>query len=143
MRRSTFLLLLPVLGLVVSACAAGGADSEPRNIRVAMADDMSYDPASFDFAAGETVTFEVSNDGAVRHEFFIGTLEDQQHHAEEMQEGAHADGDEHADPTALSVEPGASGTLTYTFDEAGELLVGCHEPGHYEAGMVAPVTVTP
>lgn len=141
MRRST-LLLLPALALLISACTAGDADGEARDVPVSMFDDMRYDPDAFEFMAGETVTFEVTNRGEVRHEFFIGDNDAHQEHAAEMRETEHAD-DAHADPAAVSVEPGATGTLTYTFEEAGELFVGCHEPGHYEAGMVAPITVHP
>jgi uncharacterized cupredoxin-like copper-binding protein len=39
------------------------------------------------------------------------------------------------------VAPGDTGELTYTFDEAGPLEVGCHEPGHYDAGMKIAVNV--
>lgn len=35
----------------------------------------------------------------------------------------------------------ATETLEYTFERAGEILAGCHEPGHYEAGMVTSMTV--
>lgn len=31
--------------------------------------------------------------------------------------------------------------LTYHFSKLREVLLGCHLPGHYEAGMVATVTV--
>jgi uncharacterized cupredoxin-like copper-binding protein len=41
----------------------------------------------------------------------------------------------------VSVAPGAEQDLTHTFDDAGEVLIGCHEVGHYEAGMVARVRV--
>jgi uncharacterized cupredoxin-like copper-binding protein len=107
-----------------------------------MFDDMRYEPERFDVDAGDTVRFEVTNSGEVRHEFFIGTTDEHREHADEMREREHAD-EVHANPAAVSVEPGETGTLEYTFDEAGELLVGCHEPGHYEAGMVAPITVHP
>lgn len=141
MRRSTLPLLL-VLGLAISACTAGGTDREARVVPVAMFDDMSYDPEAFEFMAGDAITFDVSNKGDVRHEFFVGDSAAHQEHAAEMREAEHSD-EAHADPAAVSVEPGASGMLTYTFEEAGELMVGCHEPGHYEAGMVAPITVHP
>jgi uncharacterized cupredoxin-like copper-binding protein len=39
------------------------------------------------------------------------------------------------------VEPGEEGEITYTFGSAGELMIGCHEPGHYEAGMNVAVNV--
>jgi hypothetical protein len=32
-------------------------------------------------------------------------------------------------------------SFEYTFAGAGQLLAGCHEPGHYDGGMVADITV--
>jgi uncharacterized cupredoxin-like copper-binding protein len=46
------------------------------------------------------------------------------------------------DGDSLLLEPGKSGELTHTFEEAGEILIGCHQPGHYEAGMKTTITVT-
>ena len=43
----------------------------------------------------------------------------------------------HGHDNAVSVKPGKTGSLTMTFAEAGTLIVGCHEPGHYAAGMRA------
>ena len=31
---------------------------------------------------------------------------------------------------------------TYRFDQAGTMFIGCHQPGHYEAGMQATVAVS-
>jgi uncharacterized cupredoxin-like copper-binding protein len=36
---------------------------------------------------------------------------------------------------------GESGELTHTFDEAGTIEIGCHQPGHYDAGMRVNITV--
>jgi hypothetical protein len=36
---------------------------------------------------------------------------------------------------------GRAETFEYTFEQSGEILAGCHEPGHYEAGMVTSMTV--
>jgi uncharacterized cupredoxin-like copper-binding protein len=47
----------------------------------------------------------------------------------------------HGHDNALSLKAGETGSLTMTFAKAGSLLIGCHEPGHYEAGMKATVTV--
>lgn len=135
--RRIALLLIPVFAAALAACAGGA-----RSIDVRMFDDMRYDPARFDVNAGDTVTFEVTNSGRVRHEFFIGALDEHRDHANEMREDGHSE-DAHSIPAALSLEAGERGSLTYTFDEAGELLVGCHEPGHYEAGMIAPITIHP
>ncbi len=53
----------------------------------------------------------------------------------------HAGGAMH-DDDAVTVEPGRSGSITHTFSETGTYLIGCHEPGHWEAGMKATVEVT-
>jgi uncharacterized cupredoxin-like copper-binding protein len=139
MRRRLALLAVPVLAAVLAACSGG---TNARTIDVRMFDDMRYDPSSYDVNAGDTVTFQVTNSGQARHEFFIGTIEEHSEHADEMREADHAD-EAHDNPAAVRLDGGERGSLTYTFDEPGELLVGCHEPGHYEAGMVAPVTVHP
>lgn len=141
MHRMLTLVAIAGLAVVIAACS-GGANGADRTVAVRMFDDMRYEPERFDVSAGETVRFEVTNSGEVRHEFFIGTTDEHRVHAEEMRESEHGD-DAHANPAAVTVEPGATGTLEYTFEEAGELLVGCHEPGHYESGMVAPLTVHP
>jgi uncharacterized cupredoxin-like copper-binding protein len=142
--RRSLLLVTVLLALVLAACSGGLGDSsgEVRSVAVSMTDDMGYDPTEFDFFAGETVRFEVTNGGAVRHEFFVGDVAAHHEHAAEMAEtGESAMG--HDEANGVSVEPGQTETLEMTFAEAGELLAGCHEPGHYEAGMVADITIHP
>lgn len=43
--------------------------------------------------------------------------------------------------TGVSVESGENASLTWRFTESGEVLYGCHEPGHYEGGMVGTIGV--
>jgi uncharacterized cupredoxin-like copper-binding protein len=40
------------------------------------------------------------------------------------------------------IDPGQSTTLEWTLDKPGQYQLACHEPGHYEQGMVATFTVT-
>jgi uncharacterized cupredoxin-like copper-binding protein len=42
----------------------------------------------------------------------------------------------------ITVEPGERGELTYTFQAGDELLIGCHEPGHYAGGMKITIDVS-
>jgi uncharacterized cupredoxin-like copper-binding protein len=42
----------------------------------------------------------------------------------------------------ITVQPGKTGRLTHTFDQPGTLEIGCHEPGHYAAGMKVKITVS-
>ena len=81
---------------------------------------------------------EVTNAGQIVHEFLIGDEAAQDEFEMEMSEG---DGMAHDTDAGVSVEPGESETFEYTFAEAGDLLAGCHEPGHYGGGMKATITV--
>lgn len=47
----------------------------------------------------------------------------------------------HDDPNTLSLEPGETGELTWRFTGSGEVLYGCHQPGHYAGGMVGSIDV--
>ena len=147
--------LAAVLALATAACGAGGDDAssgagDARRFDVAMVD-VDFEPASLAVAAGEEVRFVFTNDGKLRHEAYVGTPDEQADHAEDMTEGAKDagghDDDDHGggardDGDKLTVEPGERGELTYRFDEPGTYEIGCHEPGHYDAGMKITVTVT-
>lgn len=135
--------LIVGLALVLAACAPNGGggsptDQGPRTVQVEMTDELRFEPAEFTFQAGETVRFEVTNAGQIVHEFLIGDEAAQDEFEMEMSEG---DGMAHDTDAGVSVEPGESETFEYTFAEAGELLAGCHEPGHYDGGMKATITV--
>jgi uncharacterized cupredoxin-like copper-binding protein len=115
-----------------------------------MFDSMRYSPADWNVTQGESVRFKIINRGLVRHEFVLGSPNELERHAEAMsragsdhQHGTH-DG-EHGAPsgTAITVEPGQSAELNWTFTKAGQVGVGCFEPGHYQAGMRGTVTVLP
>jgi uncharacterized cupredoxin-like copper-binding protein len=103
-----------------------------------MTDELRFEPDEFTVQAGETVRFEVANAGAIVHEFLIGDAAAQDEFEAEMSEG---NGMAHDIDAGVSVEPGETATFEYTFAEAGQLLAGCHEPGHYDGGMVADITV--
>ena len=101
--------------------------------------DSSFSPDHLSVKKGETVTFRFTNSGAQLHEAVIGN-EDAQAQAEmAMQHGGHSG---MSMTNAVEVKAGATGELTLTFDKAGDVLIGCHEPGHYAAGMRATVTVS-
>lgn len=131
-----------------TTAASDDDGSGGRTIDVRMADN-DFDPAGIEVEQGETVTFVFENTGAVAHDAFVGDAEAQAEHEAEMND---SEGDmdvngemgDHGatDDDAVTLEAGATGELTYTFDEAGQLEVGCHQPGHYDAGMKIRVTVT-
>lgn len=126
---------------LMGACAQQGADpTGVREIEVAMTDELRFEPDVITVAAGETVRFVVRNTGAIDHEFLIGDEAAQAGFAAEMAEGHD---DAHASEAGIALGAGETGEFTYTFAEPGELLIGCHEPGHYDGGMVARITVEP
>ena len=143
MRRPA--LLIAAMVLLLASCSRGSddpaaADGEVRTVTAALSDEMAIEVSENEFTVGETVRFEVTNTGAIVHEFYLGTAEEQAHHAEEMEQMG---GMGHDEPNGVAVEPGATETLEYTFTDAGEILAGCHEPGHYDAGMVTSLTADP
>lgn len=141
-RRSA--VLVAVLIVALAGCGGGeppAADGGERVVEITAHDSMAFDPPDIEVEAGETVTFEVTNDGEIVHEFVLGDEQTQREHADHMQEMDGAEDMHHDDPNVLTIEPGRTESLTWTFEEAGEVLYGCHQPGHYEAGMVGTVTV--
>jgi predicted lipoprotein with Yx(FWY)xxD motif/uncharacterized cupredoxin-like copper-binding protein len=85
-----------------------------------------------EFKVGQAYTFNVTNIGQFPHEFYI--------------EPAGANGEPlEANGEEAEVEPlesGASGTLTWTFTEAGIYQFACHVRTHYPMGMAVTIHVT-
>lgn len=116
------------------------ASEADRTITIEATDDMAFDPSTVEVNAGEVITFEVANVGLLPHDFTLGDEDAQQEHAEEM-----AEMDEemaHAEPNSMTIDAGQTASLTWQFTEGGEVLYGCHQPGHYESGMVGSVEVS-
>jgi uncharacterized cupredoxin-like copper-binding protein len=108
-----------------------------RVVLVTTTDTLRFAPSELSVRVGETIAFEITNPGAVPHEFFIGTAAEQAEHEAEMLTGAPM----HAEPGQVDVPPGQTVRLVYTFQEAGTLEYGCHVPGHYGAGMRGLINV--
>ena len=117
---------------LVPGCTSGGSD---REVQVTMRFSR-FDPDHFEFPAGTTVTFVVENRDPIDHEFLIGDASVQRAH-EEGTEEHHG-----AKPGEISVPAGETRETTYTFEEPGKLIVGCHLPTHYDYGMRGDITVT-
>lgn len=154
--RRRLALVAVLIALVAAACGNGDDDDSgaattmptpDRTVAITMKD-IAFEPATLEVRRGETVRFEFTNTGAVAHDAFIGDKAGQDDHEKEMRDsqgddmgGMDTNADEES-AGAITVEPGGKGDLTYTFDEPGAVEVGCHQPGHYAAGMKIAVTVT-
>ncbi|HEY8201846.1 MAG TPA: cupredoxin domain-containing protein, partial [Actinomycetota bacterium] len=108
-------LLLAAVGVLVTACGnrpgaersggQRGTGKEARVIEVRMVE-TAFEPAELTVSRGETVRFRFANAGAAVHEAFIGDVQDQGAHEEEMAaqmgHGGHSDDAERA----LTLGPG-------------------------------------
>ena len=121
--------------LVAAGCSGGGDAGETREVDVKLRFSR-FVPDDFEFPAGTTVKFVVENRDPIDHEFLIGDQAAQDAH-EEGTEARHG-----ARPGEISVPAGETRTTTYTFDEPGRLLIGCHLPTHWDYGMRGRITVT-
>lgn len=145
---------IAIVAILIAACGAAGAPTQTitpiqtpatagaREVAIAM-QDISFDATAIDVAAGETIHFVFTNTGQIRHEAVIGDMDRQTEHEMEMMASIAPDAShvEMAEEGEISLDPGATGSVDFTFDKAGTFYIGCHEPGHYAAGMVATVTV--
>ena len=129
-----------------------------RTVEVVLKD-IAFEPQSLKVKAGETVRFVLVNKGQLPHEFNLG---DKAMHAEHQKEmiamqgklftaGMNHDGMDHgqmnhgdhghdAGNTVL-VQPGQRAELTWTFRQSAPIEFACNVPGHYQAGMVGPLTI--
>ena len=120
---------------------AGDSRRPARVVEIVMSDadgKMSYAPDHLEFSRGEQVKFVIRNQGALSHEFVLGSRSENHEHAVMM---AAMPDMKHNDPNAKTVEPGKSVSLLWRFSRKGEFEFACLIPGHYESGMHGLVVV--
>lgn len=135
MKRSAGLLVLFVcLSLLLSACGGGGQQSASKDIDVQMTE-FQFQPTQFTVPAGEEITLEAANNGAILHNFVIMNLGTE----------VTMPFDEDDKPNVyweVALNPGASTSTTFVApSEPGEYQVVCSTAGHVEAGMIGKLTV--
>jgi cation-transporting ATPase V len=126
-------------GIALTSYSRSAAANRIDATVVVRMSEFRFTPSAMTVHHGERVRFVFTNVGSTEHEAFIGDAAGQDAHESAMRMGgSHHDhsGDE------VDVAPGKTGELTYRFSQPGAILVGCHLPGHYAAGMRATVTVT-
>jgi len=121
--------------------APAPADRATRTVEITM-NAMTFEPATIDVQAGETVRFVVTNASTIDHEFTLGDEATERAHRAEMAEMmARGERMAHDDPNAMTVAPGQTGELTWAFGSAGPLEYDCNIPGHAESGMKGHIAV--
>lgn len=134
------------------------ASKATRTVEVVLKD-IAFEPKSLQAKAGETVRFVLINEGKLPHEFNLGDKAMHVEHQKEMiaMQGKiftagmdHAgmghgqmagDGHGHAGGNTVLVQPGQRAELTWTFRKSAPIEFACNVPGHYQAGMVGPLTI--
>jgi uncharacterized cupredoxin-like copper-binding protein len=119
--------------------ASGGGN---RTVKVDMVD-TAFKPNKIEVDKGDTVHFLFDNKGKLDHDAVIGDQAAQAEHEQEMR-ALEADGhgiEHRGESSAITVKPGEHGELTSSFDRPGTTEIGCHEVGHYDAGMKVTVKV--
>jgi uncharacterized cupredoxin-like copper-binding protein len=96
----------------------------------------SFAPDRLSVDPGQTVRFVIENTDPIDHEFILGDEHVQLVH-EEGSEAHHP-----PRPGEVSVPAGQTVVTTFTFPATpGELIFGCHLPGHYDFGMRGTVAI--
>lgn len=116
-----------------------GKESEvDRTVIVEANDSMRFIHEPFKVKTGETIKFTITNTGAIPHEFSIGTKDEHMAHGKMMV----ANPNMHHGPggASVTIEPGKTEVLIWSFEEAWEVQAACNIPGHYQAGMHSPVS---
>jgi uncharacterized cupredoxin-like copper-binding protein len=130
--RRTLLAITAIVALafLLGACGStnGQADGNPTEVQITLSEFKVESPQTT-FTVGTPYRFVIKNEGKTEHDWAVmprgGT--------DESQALIQVDEDE--------LPPGATVTREFTFTQAGDFEFACHVPGHYEAGMLLPITV--
>lgn len=142
-------LILPVAGIALMLGACGGDDGDEATttetgageaIEIVM-DDYSFTPAKATVPAGP-VTITVPNEGQAEHELVL--FKSDADPADVPVSGGDADEDAFVKQGAKEIgeaeaEPGESAELSAELT-AGDYVMICNLPGHYEKGMYGGLT---
>ena len=129
--KRTLIIAAVILSLVLVSCGGGGASTK---INVTMTD-FQFQPNQFTVPAGQEITFNSTNNGAVVHNFVI------------MKLGTSAGPffDDEDVPNVfwqVEIQPGGSVDTSFTAPtDPGDYEVVCRTEGHIASGMTAKLTV--
>ena len=131
--KRTFIIAAVLLSLMLVSCGGGGPST---TINVTMTD-FQFTPNAFIVPAGQEISLNSTNNGAVVHNFVImkfGTTAGPMFDDEDI-------------PNVyweVEIQPGGSVNTTFTAPtEPGDYEVVCRTEGHIASGMVAKLTVVP
>ncbi len=130
-RRLAAIGLLLTAGAVVAGC---GASPDAQRVEI-LIHYSHFAPAEVTVPHGVPVTFVLTNDDPIDHEWLIGDAAFHERHRNGT-EPAHGDR-----PDEVSIPALGAAQTTLTFDEPGDVTFICHFPGHEAYGMVGVLHV--
>jgi Uncharacterized copper-binding protein len=129
--KRTLIIVAVFISLMLVSCGGSGASTK---INVTMTD-FQFQPNQFTVPAGQEITFNSVNNGAVVHNFVI------------MKKGTSAGPffDDEDVPNIfwqVEIQPGSSVDTSFTAPtDPGDYEVVCKTEGHIASGMTAKLTV--
>lgn len=130
-------------GDATKAPSGSATDAGAKTVAIEMTDELVYKPGNLDVGGGEKIRFVFTNVGKLPHDALIGDAHVQDEHEAGAKEGeghgSHHHGGE--PPPFVTVNPGETKEVEYKFTTPGEVIIGCHQNGHYAAGMKLSITV--
>jgi uncharacterized cupredoxin-like copper-binding protein len=148
MRRCVGIVAAGSIGLTaLVGCSVNGGgsgtDQNPTIIPMSI-EDYHFVPDHIVVQEGQTVRFVITNPTDRAHELFIGTP------AEQDADEAHHRGASPMEQPNMSrygygiyLPAYGTGEFEYHFTVANGIMIGCHLPGHWAAGMKASISVAP
>lgn len=134
--KRTFITAVAFSLMLVILTSCGEAGGPTTNLDVTMTD-FQFQPSQYTVPAGQEITLNTANNGAVVHNFVIMNLG--------TSAGPMWD-DEDVPNIYWEVEllPGGTTTTSFTAPtEPGEYEVVCRTEGHIASGMIGKLTVVP
>ena len=130
--RRTLLAItaMVALTLLLGACGSAGglANKNPTEVPITLSEFKIESPQTT-FTVGTPYRFVIKNEGTTEHDWAV------------MPRGATDEGQALIQVDEDELPPGATVTQEFTFTQAGDFEFACHVTGHYEAGMLLPITV--
>ena len=138
-RRRTLLSLALALAIAATTAVAAAVVARSRDpLEITITIHWShFDPTVVRVPAGVPVTFVITNDDPIDHEWIVGDAATHERHRTGT-EPVHD-----ARPTEITIPARSAKRTTVTFAAGtGSELFICHLPGHEAYGMVGTVVVT-
>ncbi len=129
-RMALGVIAILTVALLVGACGAAGgqSSSNPTEVQITLSEFAIESPQTT-FSTGPSYRFVIKNEGTISHNWAI------------MPRGETDTSQALTKVDEAQLPPGASVTQDFTLTQAGDFGFACHIPGHYEAGMLLPITV--